>query len=131
MPTCVKDIRVFIGFYNFYQRFILNFSKITGLLNALTKKNVLFSWTAKCKKTFLELKQHVCKAFFLRYFDSNEQYFMEIDFSDYVNASIFSQPDSNSIFHLVAYFLHRISLAKCNYKIYDKELLAIISPVGT
>ena len=37
-----------------------------------------------------------------------------------------SQPDDNGIFHRVAYFPRRMSLAKCNYETYDKELLAII-----
>jgi hypothetical protein len=34
--------------------------------------------------------------------------------------------DDEGILHLVAFFLKKLILAKCNYKIYDKELLAII-----
>ena len=41
-PTCVKDVRAFIGFCNFYRRFVLNFSKVAGPLNVLTKKDVKF-----------------------------------------------------------------------------------------
>ena len=41
-PACVKDVRAFIGFCNFYRRFVLNFSKVAGPLNSLTKKDVLF-----------------------------------------------------------------------------------------
>ena len=37
--TYVKDVKSFIGFCNFYRRFVLNFSKIAGPLNALTKKD--------------------------------------------------------------------------------------------
>ena len=51
---------------------------------------------------------------------------METDSSDYVNASVLSQPDGNGILHPVAYFSRRMSPAECNYEIYDKELLAII-----
>ena len=53
-PTCVKDVCTFIGFCNFYRRFILNFSRIAKPLNALTKKDalVLFNWTLDCKKAF-------------------------------------------------------------------------------
>ena len=51
---------------------------------------------------------------------------METHSSDYVNAGVLSQPDNNSILHLVAYFSKRMSPAECNYEIYDKELLAII-----
>ena len=51
---------------------------------------------------------------------------METDSSNYVNAGVLFQPDNNSILHLVAYFFRRIFPAKCNYEIYNKELLAII-----
>ena len=50
---------------------------------------------------------------------------METNSSDYVSAGVLSQKD-NEILHLVAYFSKRIVPAKCNYEIYDKELLAII-----
>jgi hypothetical protein len=33
----------------------------------------------------------------------------------------------DSILHLVAFFSQKLTLAKCNYKIYNKELLAIIN----
>ena len=46
--------------------------------------------------------------------------------SDYIVARVLSQKDDKRVLHLVAYFSRKISLAKCNYKIYNKELLAII-----
>ena len=121
-------MRAFIGFCNFYRRFVLNFSKIAGPLNALTKKNapLPFNWSPECEKAFSDLKQRVCEAPILRYFDPNEQCFVETNSSDYVNAGVLSQPDGNGILHLVAYFSRRMSPAECNYEIYDKELLAII-----
>ena len=68
----------------------------------------------------------MCEAPILRHFDPNEQCFVEIDSSNYVNAGVLSQPDNNGILHPVAYFSRRMSPAECNYEIYDKELLAII-----
>ena len=46
--------------------------------------------------------------------------------SDYVVARVLSQKDNKGVLHLVAYFLKKMSPAECNYKIYNKELLAII-----
>ena len=42
-PTCIKDIQAFIGFCSFYWNFVLNFSKVAGSLNALTKKDITFN----------------------------------------------------------------------------------------
>ena len=41
-PTCVTDVQAFIGFANFYRRFIKDFSKIIAPLVNLTKKDVEF-----------------------------------------------------------------------------------------
>jgi len=41
--TKVKQVQVFLGFANFYCRFIENFAKMSKLLSDLTKKNS--TWT--------------------------------------------------------------------------------------
>ena len=68
----------------------------------------------------------MCEDPILYHFDLNKQYFIEIDFSDYVNAGVLSQRDEDSLLHPIAYFSRKIVPVKCYYKIYDKELLAII-----
>ena len=98
-------------------------------LNGMTKKEVMkkqFAWTDECEKAFQELKNHVCKAPILCHFDSSKQCFVETDSSDYVNAGVLSQLDDKGVLHLVAYLSRKMAPAKCNYEIYDKELLAII-----
>ena len=126
---CVKETYLFIGFYNFYQRFIYRFSNMASLLNAMTKKKAIkkqFAWTNECKKAFQELKNCVCKAFILCYFNPSKQYFMETNFSNYINAGILFQLDDKNVLHLIVYFFRKMAPAECNYKIYNKELLAII-----
>ena len=61
-----------------------------------------------------------------RHFDPTKQCFVEINLSDYVNASELSQLDDKGVLYLIAYFSRKIALAECNYEIYNKELLAII-----
>ena len=125
-PTCIWKVCLFVGFYNFYKRFIRNFLNIAGPLNALTKKNMPLAWTTECKQAFQELKNQVCEDPILCHFDPNKQCFVETDFLDYINASMLLQMSEDDLLHLVAYFLRRMAPAECNYKIYNKELLAII-----
>jgi hypothetical protein len=42
VPESLKEVQSFIGFANFYQRFIKDFSKICRPLHDLSKKDVLF-----------------------------------------------------------------------------------------
>ena len=50
---------------------------------------------------------------------------MKIDFSDFVTAGMLLQM-YNGVLRPVAFFLKKMSPAEYNYKIYDKELLAIV-----
>ena len=44
-PQRVKDIQAFLGFANFYRRFINNFSKLAQPLTKLLCKDVPWEWT--------------------------------------------------------------------------------------
>jgi hypothetical protein len=62
----------------------------------------------------------------LAHFDLEKQSYMECDVSDYVVSGVLSQIGNDGELHLVAFFSKKLNTAKCNYEIYDKELLAII-----
>jgi len=51
-PTIVKGIRGFLGFANFYRRFIRDYSRVTVPLTELTKKNRLFNWITAAENAF-------------------------------------------------------------------------------
>jgi len=56
-PKKVKDIQSFLGFTNFYRRFIFNYSDIVIPLTCLTRKNTLWNFDDDCKIAFNTLKQ--------------------------------------------------------------------------
>src|SRR5258708_6143892 len=60
--TKVKDVQSFIGFVNFYRRFIQNFSEITCPLHVLTQKLKNWSWGAAEQQAFDGLKNTVTSA---------------------------------------------------------------------
>ncbi|KAH7460174.1 Transposon Tf2-6 polyprotein [Fusarium oxysporum f. sp. matthiolae] len=125
-PTCLTDVQAFIGFGNFYRRFIRDFSKLTAPLNRLTKKDVPFIWDDTCEKAFVRLKEAFITAPILRPFDWTKDVILETDASDYVSAGVLSQYDDEGRLHPVAFFSKKHTATECNYEIYDKELMAII-----
>ena len=56
-PRRLVEVQESIGFLNFYQRFIKDFSKMVQPLNDLTKKEVVFDWSNECQTAFNELKR--------------------------------------------------------------------------
>jgi hypothetical protein len=51
-PTKVKEVQSFLGFCNFYQCFIHDYSKITHSLHQLTKRDTPSDWTTACQSAF-------------------------------------------------------------------------------
>ena len=80
-PETVKDIESFLGFANFYRRFIEGYSKLTGPLTDRTKMSVKFFWWAECDKVFQELKSRFTSAPILRHFDPHLPCIIECDAS--------------------------------------------------
>ena len=58
-PTKVKDVQSFIGFMNFYRRFIRNFSEIACPLHTLTQKSKNWLWGAAEQQAFDPLKNAI------------------------------------------------------------------------
>jgi hypothetical protein len=48
----VKDVRSFVGYVNYYRKFIRNYGKMTAPLTNLIKNDVGFSWTLREQQAF-------------------------------------------------------------------------------
>ena len=68
-PNTLRQLQRFLGFANFYRRFINNFSATARSLYDLLKKNVTFAWTSECQQAFNTLKKHFTTAPALAFFD--------------------------------------------------------------
>ncbi|GLB45344.1 putative retrotransposable element tf2 155 kda protein type 1-like [Lyophyllum shimeji] len=55
-PTNIKGVRSFLGFGNFYRKFISHYSDLARPLKELTKKDKPWDWTAECQEAFDKLK---------------------------------------------------------------------------
>jgi hypothetical protein len=56
-PTSVSEVRSFLGLACYYQRFILNFSRITNPITELLKKGSKYVWSDACDEAFKLLKK--------------------------------------------------------------------------
>src|SRR6266481_6457827 len=126
MATNVKQIQSFIGFANFYRHFIVNFSKTVTPLTQLIQKEAPWIWGPEQLAAFDTLKLAFTQAPVLSHFNPNNPIVVETDASDYAIAAIISQISlNNGDLHPIAFFSKGMKPAELNYKIYDKELLAI------
>jgi transposase InsO family protein len=125
-PVNVRGIQSFLGFCNFYRRFIQDYGRIAKPLVRLTKSGVPFQFDRACWDAFEELKSRLTTAPVLRHYNADYECMIETDASDGVIAGIFSQLHPDGEWHPVAYFSKTMAPAECNYEIHDKEMLAIV-----
>ena len=125
-PKHVKDVQGFLGFANFYRRFIPEFSRLAAPLTTLTKKDTPFVWSSKCESAMQQIKRAFQEGQMLAHFDPERKTLLETDASDFVTAAVLSQYDPQGVLRPVAFMSKKMIPAECNYEIYDKELLAIV-----
>jgi hypothetical protein len=89
-PQKVRDIQSFLGFANFYRRFIPSYSQIVLPLTRLTRKNTAWNFDERCKEAFQYLKKAFISAPTLIHWNPNFKPILETDASDHAIASIFS-----------------------------------------
>jgi hypothetical protein len=126
-PSLVKDVQRFLGFANFYHRFIKGYSKITTPLTTLTCKDKPFLWNPMAQAAFDTLKMAFTSAPILIHPDPDKPFIVETDTSIFALGAILSQFGIDGLLHLVAFYSQKLTSAEINYQVYDKELLAIIT----
>ena len=62
VPKTVKQIRSFVGFCNYYRRFVRDFAQIARPLTDLTKKDARFEWNSDCQLSFDRLRVELATA---------------------------------------------------------------------
>ena len=125
-PRSVRDVQCFLGFANFYRKFIWNYSKIVLPLTQLTKKDQAFIWTNEADTAFTQLKKAFTSAPILAHIDPEKPFTIEADASDFALGSILSQPGKDGQSHPVAFHSRKFTAAEINYEVHDKELLAVV-----
>src|SRR5882762_3639912 len=91
VPRNVKDVQAFLGFANFYRRFIQGFSKVCKPLTDLTRKGTAFAWSTVCEDAFQLLKQLFTEGPILAHFNADRPTRVETDASDFALGTILSQ----------------------------------------
>ena len=155
-PANVHELQVFLGFANFFCRFIRNYSQIAApLLNLLktgkdkkktgievqqtnvvpknvVPKNVVpapFPLSKAAMEAFKALKEAFTSAPLLRYFDENKPMRVETDASAFAIGGILTQRfevDGHLHWLPVAYYSKKLLDTETQYGTGEQELLAIV-----
>ena len=125
-PDSRKKVQQFLGFANFYRRFVRGFSAIAAPLHALTSPQGQFRWSPEAEKAFSTLKRRFTSAPILTLPDPKRQFVVEVDASNEGIGAVLSQrSDQDGKVHPCAFLSRRLSKAERNYDVGNRELLAV------
>lgn len=133
-PTCVREVRSFVGMCSYYRRFIPNFSGIAEPIIQLTRKHAHFKWSPAHQRAFDFLKDSLSVVPLLEYPDPNKKYTLYTDASDTcIGACLTQESDDDGIPNCfqttmekpIYYLSHKLSRTQCKWSVVEKEAFAI------
>ncbi|XDV15206.1 hypothetical protein PO909_015336 [Leuciscus waleckii] len=126
-PQTLKELQRFLGFANFYRRFIRDYSKICAPVTSMVKKGIKrLTWSTEACQAFETLKEAFSSAPMLSHPDPELPFLVEVDASTNGVGAVLSQRQGTpSRLHPCAAFSRKLSPAEQNYDVGNRELLAI------
>jgi len=126
VPTNLKQMKGFIGFCNFYRRFLKNFSLVARPLHKLDKKDVTWEWKEPQQAAFNKVKDLILLEPCLAHATLDKPFRVETDASNYAYGAMLSQRQEDGKYHPVGFMSKSMVAAERNYDAYDKEALGIV-----
>ncbi|KAK3556462.1 hypothetical protein QTP70_008257 [Hemibagrus guttatus] len=126
-PTTVRELQCFLGFANFYRRFIRGYSSVASSLTYLLKgKPRKLLWTPQAREAFTRLKQSFTTAPIVRHPEPYLPFVVELDASSCGIGSMLSQRhETPSKLHSCAFYSRKLTAAEANYDVDNREQLSI------
>jgi hypothetical protein len=128
-PTNVTELRSFLGLAGYYRAYVPQYSKVAADLTTLTSKYQPWQWEEAQLKAFDALKRLLHTAPVLIVPDLDQPFVIHTDASDFALGAVLEQDHGKGL-QPVAYLSKKLNAAQCNYSVYEKELLAIVSALG-
>ncbi len=126
-PTTLKELQRFLGFANFYRRFIRNFSTVAGPMTSMVKKGThRLSWSSAAIASFRSLKERFTTAPILHHPDPDLEFTLEVDASSTGIGAVLSQRQGDPPkLYPCAFFSRKLNPTEQNYDVGNRELLAM------
>src|SRR5260221_12882623 len=124
-PHNICKVQSFLGFANFYQRFISHYVELPQPLTILCRKNTPWHFGETESTTFQHLKTAFHLAPVLYHWAPDLPMMVETDASDYAIAGILSITTPDLEICLITFHSRSLHDTEKNYNTHDKELLAV------
>ena len=129
VPKNTKQVRQFLGFVNFYRKFIPKYSIIAHPLNVLLRRDVAFKWNPQCQEAFDRLKSALVNPPVLAHADVKKPFILTTDASTSAIGWTLSQLDDNNKEHAILYGGRSLLDAESHWDVTSLEGIALVSAI--
>ena len=131
IPTTVTEVRSFLGFTNYYRKFIYKYAQVAKPINALIAgENAKFKkrkvhWTEECQEAFDKLKEICSSTPILAYADYTKPFKLHTDASEKGLGAVLYQTQEDGSDRVIAFASRSLSKTERNYDAHRLEFLAL------
>jgi len=125
-PKNVKGLQRVLGMFNYWKKYLPDYSKNTYHMRQLLKKDIDFQWTTECQKELDYLKKCLASDPILKPIDLNRDLIISCDASIYGIGFVIMQADDDGMLHAVRYGSYATTPAQANYSVEDLEAVALM-----
>ena len=125
-PMNVHGVRSFLGFGNYFRKFVQAYSSLVLPLTELTKKDTPFEWTTECQNAFDSVIWNLTNAPVLALADHTKPYEVVCDASGWALGAVLLQEGRP-----IAFESRKMAPAELNYTVSEQELLAVVYALRT
>ncbi|KIK13512.1 hypothetical protein PISMIDRAFT_17930 [Pisolithus microcarpus 441] len=128
-PKNLMQLRSFLGFTNFYRKFITGYSTVSTPLHHLSKKDILWKWEQEQQDAFDKLKRMLSVSPVLNIPDPMKLFALFTNASQSATGMVLAQKGEDDEWHPCSYLSESLKGAEKNYLVYDLEFLAVIRTI--
>ena len=130
LPKTGKELQRFLGFSNWYRRFIKDYATISGPLYEISKKRSLDKFWDEFKiKCFEDIKEKMTHSPVLRTPDWSRPMIIQADASDMGIGAVLAQKDIDNKEYVIEYYSYKFSDREKKYAPTEKEMLAVLKAI--
>ena len=125
-PENLQQLRSFLGFINYYGKFIPNLATILQPLNSLLQAGKKWSWSGECARAFQEAKSQITSAQVLTHYDPALPIKLASDASAYGVGAVISHVMPDGTERPIAFASRTLHASERNYAQLEKEALSLV-----
>ncbi|KAG5870692.1 hypothetical protein JTB14_003890 [Gonioctena quinquepunctata] len=125
-PRNLRELRGFLGFVNYEQRFCKNYADLTLPLLKLLKKGQKWKWGPEEEEAMRAIKDAYLKTVLIVHPDLNRTFYIQCDSSDYALEGSLYQLSNEGERQVVAYTSSTSKGSQLTYTTTEKEALAVV-----